>query len=94
MNRGEGILRELMAILDATAQEIVTLARLASRTASASVSDTRAAALGVFCRGGITGDGLGVDLVGMCPQTKPVSSVYGGGCVRQVVSRSLLCTCQ
>jgi len=84
------MLRQLMAILDATAQEIVTLARSAFGTASASVSATRAAALGVFCRDGKTGDGLGVNLVGMCPQTLFVSSLYGGGCVQRVVSRSLL----
>ena len=54
-----------MVITGLTAQELVDLARAAFGSASATVSAERAAALGVYCQDVKTGDGLGVDLVGM-----------------------------
>ena len=66
---GEVVARELMAITGLSAQELVRLARSAfgtvGGTASAAVSSVRAAALGIFCRDGITGDGLGLCLIGI-----------------------------
>jgi len=60
--------RELMAITGLSAQELVHLARSAfgagGGTASATASAARAAAMGVFCNDGVTGDGLGLDLIG------------------------------
>jgi len=64
---GETVARELMAITGLTAQELVTLARSAFGAASAAVSDARAAAMGIFCRDDITGDGLGLLLIGNSP---------------------------
>jgi len=59
--------RELMAITGLTAQELVHLARSAFATASATVSAARAAAMGIFCNDGTTGDGMGLKLIGNCP---------------------------
>ena len=67
--------RELMAITGLTAQELVNLARSAFGAARGAVSAANSAATAVrphvFCSDGITGDGFGVDLVGMYPHTPP-----------------------
>jgi len=68
---------ELMAITGLTAEELVNLARSAFGAASATVSAARAAALHVFCSDGITGDGRGVDLVGMYSHTPPRQCIAG-----------------
>jgi len=62
---GEAVARELMALTGLSAQELVHLARSAFGTASAAASSVRAAALGIFCNDGITGDGLGLLLIGI-----------------------------
>ena len=60
--------RELMAITGLSAQELVILARSAfavvGGTASAAASAERAAAMGIFCNDGVTGDGMGLNLIG------------------------------
>ena len=63
----EEMARELMAMTGLTAQELVHLARSAFGTASAPVSAARAAAMGIFCPDGTTGDGMGLKLIGNCP---------------------------
>jgi len=68
---GEVMARELMAIAGLTDQQSVALARsafgAAGGAASAIVSTARAAAMGIFCADGSTGDGLGVCLIGNPP---------------------------
>jgi len=67
--------RELMAITGLSAKELVHLARSAfgavggraGGRASATVSAARAAAMGIFCPDGVTGDGMGLLLIGKCP---------------------------
>ena len=71
--------RELMAITGLTAQELVHLARSAFAAASATVSAERAAAMGIFCRDGQTGDGMGLALIGNCP---PFVEQCEAGCMR------------
>jgi len=60
-----------MAITGLTAQELVHLARsafgAAFGAASATVSAARAAAMGIFCRDGQTGDGMALRLIGNFP---------------------------
>jgi len=60
-----------MTITGLTTQELVHLALSAFGAAggavSATVSAVRAAALGIFCRDGITGDWFGLCLIGIFP---------------------------
>jgi len=60
-----------MAITGLSAQELVRLARsafgAAGGAASSCASAARAAAMGVFCNDGVTGDGMGFCLIGNCP---------------------------
>ena len=63
--------RELMAITGLSAQELVNIARSAFSSvagrASAAASAARAAAMGIFCNDVVTGDGMGLLLIGNCP---------------------------
>ena len=61
------MLRELMAITGLSAQELVRIARSAFGAASAASSASRAAAMGIFCNDGVTGDGMGFCLMGKWP---------------------------
>ena len=65
------MIRELMAITGLSAQELVRIARSAfgalGGTASAAASASRAAAMGIFCNDGVTGDGMGFCLAGKWP---------------------------
>ena len=60
--------RELMAITGLTARALVHLARSAfgtvGGTASACLSAASAASLGIFLTDGVTGDGMGMSLLG------------------------------
>jgi len=72
------MIREMMAITGLSAQELVRIARSAfgphgalfgalGGTASAAVSDSRAAAMGIFRNDGVTGNGMGMKLLGKFP---------------------------
>jgi len=64
-----------MAITGLSAQVLVRLARSAfgaaggraGGRASATISAARAAAMGIFCSDGVTGDGMGLLLIGKFP---------------------------
>jgi len=72
--------RELMAITGLTAQALVHLARSAFGTASACLSAASAASLGIFLTDSVTGDGMGLCLIGK--SSPSVCSRNGGlsGC--------------
>ena len=74
------MVRELMAITGLTAQELVHLARSACGAPSATVSAARAAAMGIFLTDGITGDGMGLNLIGKCPPFVEQCIAYGKRC--------------
>ena len=78
---GEAMARQVMAITGLTSQDLVDLARSAfaavGGTASATVSAARAAALGVLCLDGTTGDGREKILVGMYPHSPPSQCIAG-----------------
>jgi len=74
---GERFVRELMALLGATAQEIVNMARLAFGGTRAQIPNAeRAANMGVFCKDGITGDGRGLNMAGVY-STRPSTHAVG-----------------
>jgi len=56
----------MMWLLDATAQEIVTMAQAAFVTKAGRSLAEAAANLGVFCPDGITGDKQGLRAAGVC----------------------------
>jgi len=64
--------RELMAITGLSARELVRLVRsafgadggAAGGAASATINAERAAAMGIFCSDGVTGDGMGLRMIG------------------------------
>jgi len=57
-----------MAITGLSARELVHLARSAfgavGGAASATINAERAAAMGIFCSDGVTGDGMGLRMIG------------------------------
>jgi len=67
--------RELMAITGLSAQELVHLARSAFGAVSATGSSERAAALGIFCNDGSTGDAMSLTFIGNClPCVEPYAA--------------------
>ena len=74
--------------------EAARLSSMRGGLASAAVSSQRAAELGIFCRDGTTGDGLGLCLIGKCPLL-----VYSCmlGCMRcmhaEVCAVMVVCVC-